>query len=275
MSQSLELNFNVKMDSHSLRAERSLSLGTGRFFWSSSGGVVGFKRCPQTASRLGCRLLVRSSFPSSSKLSQLSRGAHSNERYEAGFQFLVVRYGVVSIPCGSSRDGSSWVSLLVALSVSLGDSASWRYCFLSERVMDSFFWVLYKGTGCGVMSTGTWPPELGACVVMSGQKLVTSRTRPNHTQHNDLHSAVVVGVWSVSLVTHLTGDAHVPHATRHAPLCRLVRIPLSLVSCLSRLLSLVCRVSLVSCLSCFVSVLLLSSVLSCFCLSSVCPTVCV
>ena len=43
-------------------------------------------------------------------------------------------------------------------------------------------------------------------------------------------------------------------------LCRLVSIPLSLVSCLSRLVYLDCRVSLISCLSCFVSALLLSSV---------------
>ena len=51
------------------------------------------------------------------------------------------------------------------------------------------------------------------------------------------------------------------HATHLDTLClsRLVSIPLSLISCLSRLLSLVCRASLVSCVTCSVSVLLLSS----------------
>ena len=51
------------------------------------------------------------------------------------------------------------------------------------------------------------------------------------------------------------------HATQLDTLClsRPVSIPLSLVSCLSRLLSLVCRASLVSCVTCSVSALLLSS----------------
>ena len=56
--------------------------------------------------------------------------------------------------------------------------------------------------------------------------------------------AIAVGVWFVSLATHLDTLC----------LCRLASIPLSLVSCLSRLFFLVCRASLVFCLSCSVSV---------------------
>ena len=63
------------------------------------------------------------------------------------------------------------------------------------------------------------------------------------------------------------------HSTHLDALCRLVSIPLSLVSCLSRLFSLVCRVSLVSCLSCFVSALLLSSVYLVLFVFSLCVSV--
>ena len=66
---------------------------------------------------------------------------------------------------------------------------------------------------------------------------------------------LVQGGDPVSFVLSGMGRAgHHPHS-----LSRPVSIPLSLVSCLSRLLSLVCRASLVSCVTCSVSASLLSS----------------
>ena len=69
------------------------------------------------------------------------------------------------------------------------------------------------------------------------------------------------GRWAVQGTTRT-------HATHLDTIClsRPVSIPLSLVSCLSRLLSLACRASLVSCVTCSVSALLLSS-LSCLVVS--------
>ena len=72
------------------------------------------------------------------------------------------------------------------------------------------------------------------------------------------------------------------HATHLDTICisRPVSIPLSLVSSLSRLLSLVCRASLVSCVTCSVSALLLSSlcpvlfVFVFFVCPSLCPSLC-
>ena len=57
------------------------------------------------------------------------------------------------------------------------------------------------------------------------------------------------------------GPRRAPPATHLDTLClsRPVSILLSLVSCLSRLLSLVCRASLVSCVTCSVSALILAS----------------
>ena len=85
--------------------------------------------------------------------------------------------------------------------------------------------------------------------------------------------AVAVGIWSVSLAPNLSRD---PRTTRtHAThldalcLCRLVSIPSSLVSCLSRLLPVLFCFFFLSCLVCVfpLSFRLCVGVCACLCLS--------
>ena len=77
------------------------------------------------------------------------------------------------------------------------ESPSWSRCLFHRVTSDSELtllpalgesWLDFLGPctqvqGLGIMSAGTWLPELGACFVMR----VTSRTRPNHHHNNHNH----------------------------------------------------------------------------------------